>query len=568
MTPVERAAVILTALMLGASACAAPARPETAQAPQDQPRARKVLTIAIQREPPSFYTSITGATSPTAGGASNVEKMVHDGLFSEAELERYEPLLAVELPSVERGTWRIFDDGRMETTWRLKPNVKWHDGAPFTSADLVFSFTVAKDPEYRARGPAIGLMESVTAPDPATLIVHWSGTWVEADHTAPGPILPKHLLEELFLTDKSNFGGSTRLSTDFVGLGPYRLVRWERGSHIELARFDDYYQGRPPLDAVVVRFIGDPNTMVATILAGTVDVVLPTGVDIEQALEVRARWEGTGNQVMADPTGRLRHLELQHRPEFARPRNGLTTLTVRRAFAHAIDRSALVETLTHGLAPVADSWYPPNHALRRDLEPAIPKYPYDLARAQQLLSQTEWARGPDGVLVHQSSGERFEVEIWANQGQGTEKEMNIVADGWKAIGAQVIPFTIPAARLGDREYESTHPGPLITNPSGNAFYEERLHSSAITSAANRWTGRNRAGYSNPAVDAVLDRLYTTIDARQRLELHRQLVQIAMGDVAIMPLYWEVVPILAVKGVKGPKVVRNESTQNFFQWDKE
>jgi ABC-type oligopeptide transport system substrate-binding subunit len=102
---------------------------------------------------------------------------------------------------------------------------------------------------------------------------------------------------------------------------------------------------------------------------------------------------------------------------------------------------------------------------------------------------------------------------------------------------------------------------------GNAFYEDRLHSTAITSAANRWTGRNRGGYGNPAVDAVLDRLYTTIDARSRLELHRQLVQAAMGDVAIMPLYWEIVPILAVKGVTGPKVVRNESTHNFFRWDR-
>ncbi len=529
---------------------------------------RKVLTVAIQREPSSFHTSITGAASPTAGGASNAQEMVHDGLYYEAELERYEPLLATELPSLEKGTWRISPDGRMETIWRLKPNIKWHDGAPFTSSDLVFSFTVAQDPDYRIRGPARALMESVVTPDPLTLVINWSGTWVEADSTSPGSIIPRHLLEELFTSDKANFGNSARFTTDFVGLGPYRLARWEQGSHMELARFDDYHQGRPPLDTVFVRFIGDPNTMVANILSGTVDVVLPTGVDVEQALELKRRWEGTGNQVIADPTGRLRQLELQHRPDFARPRNGLTNVTVRQGFSHAIDRASMVEVMTQSLAPVADSWYPPNHGLRRDIEQSIPRFPYDLARAQQLVGQAGWARGSDGVLVHQPSGERFEVEIWANQGQGTDKEQKIVADGWKAVGAEVTPFVIPAARLGDREFESTHPGPLITNPSGSAFYEDRLHSSAHTSAANRWTGRNRGGYTNARVDGVLDRMFVTVDPRRRLDLHRELLQEAMGDVALMPLYWEIVPILAVKGVAGPKVVRNEATLNFFRWQKE
>jgi len=537
-------------------------------ADSSQPRTRKVLTIAVQREPTSFHTSITGSASPTAGGASNAELIVHDGLYYESELEQYEPLIATELPSIERGTWRVFPDGRMETIWRIRPNVKWHDGVSFTSADLVFAFTVSQDPDFLTRGPARALMESVVALDPQTIRLNWSGTWTEADHTSPGGLIPKHLLEDLFMNDKANFGNSTRFTTDFVGLGPYKLVKWEQGSHMELARFDDYHQGRPPLDTVFVRFIGDPNTMVANVLSGAADVVLPTGVDIEQALEVKQRWEGTGNYVRADPTGRLRQLELQYRPDFARPRNGLPNVTVRQGLYHAIDRPTMVEVMAHGLAPFADSWYPPNHGLRRDLEPNIPQFPYDQARAQQLLAQAGWTRGSDGILVHQPSGERFEVEIWANQGQGTDKEMNIVADGWKSAGAQVVPFLIPAARLGDREFESTHPGPLITNPSGSAFYEDRLHSSAVTTAANRWTGRNRAGYINPRVDVILDRLYVTLDAREKISLHRQLLQEAMVDIALMPLYWEVVPILALKEVKGPRAVRNESTHNFFTWDKE
>jgi ABC-type transport system substrate-binding protein len=185
-----------------------------------------------------------------------------------------------------------------------------------------------------------------------------------------------------------------------------------------------------------------------------------------------------------------------------------------------------------------------------------------------LLTEAGWVRGADGTLVHQGSGDRFEVEIWANQGFGAEKETNIVADSWKAVGAAAAPFYIPAARLGDREFESTHPGPLITNPSGSAFYEDRLSSRVITSPANRWAGRNRGGYVNSNVDSILDNLVGAIDPNERLPLHRQLVREVMTDVAFIPLYWEVVPILALKGVKGPKVVRNESTANFYKWDKQ
>jgi peptide/nickel transport system substrate-binding protein len=227
----------------------------------------------------------------------------------------------------------------------------------------------------------------------------------------------------------------------------------------------------------------------------------------------------------------------------------------------------MVEVMTQGLAPTADSWYPPTSGVRKELEPAIPQFLYDPARARQLLAEDGWTPGSDGVLAHQASGDRLEVEIWANAGFGAEKEMSVVADGWKAVGAQPVYSIIPAARLGDREYESTHPGVLITNPSGSVFEENRLHSREITSPANRWTGKNRGGYINARVDDILDKLLVTIDPKTRLSLQGQLLREQMGDVALAPLYWEVLPILMVQGVTGPKQVRNEATGNIFDWDK-
>ena len=112
----------------------------------------------------------------------------------------------------------------------------------------MFSGNVCKDPEIQCRVRSnIGAMTSLTAPDPLTLVVHWSAPYVEADR-APGlSPLPRHLLEDVYRNDKPSFTTSARFSTEFVGLGPYRLTHWEPGSQLEFARFDDYFRGRPSM---------------------------------------------------------------------------------------------------------------------------------------------------------------------------------------------------------------------------------------------------------------------------------------------------------------------------------
>jgi len=98
-------------------------------------------------------------------------------------------------------------------------------------------------------------------------------------------------------------------------------------------------------------------------------------------------------------------------------------------------------------------------------------------------------------------------------------------------------------------------------------YESRLYSGNIATAANRWTGRDRGGYANPAVDAALEKLAVVIDPRDTVESHRELLRQAMGDVAFMPLYFDVNPVLMLKGVKGP-IGGTSLEWNFFEWDKD
>jgi peptide/nickel transport system substrate-binding protein len=98
---------------------------------------------------------------------------------------------------------------------------------------------------------------------------------------------------------------------------------------------------------------------------------------------------------------------------------------------------------------------------------------------------------------------------------------------------------------------------------------DRLHTRNVTSEANRWVGSNRGGYSNPRVDDLLDRMVVTIAPAERLALHHELLREQMGDVALMPLYWDLDPILMLKGVRGVATPSGAvNLANILQWDKE
>jgi peptide/nickel transport system substrate-binding protein len=506
-------------------------------------------------------------TAPRTGGGQNPRFMVHNRLTEPDAQGAPQPQLATEKPSVAAGTWRIDADGGMETTWKIRPNVKWHDGTPFTSADLLFTLELRKDPDLCCSSGRPDLIQSASAPDPYTLVVRWSGTFVDADQGQEFEPAPRHILEETYRTRKDTLINTPWLTTEFIGLGPYRLARWEQGSHMELARFDDYFLGRPPLDTVFVRFIDDPNALIAGVLSGSLDGILPPGIDVDAAVEVRRRWEGTPNQVRFNVGDNFENVQIQFRPDYARPLNGLTSLPVRQALYQSIDRRALTEVATQGVAPVADSWISPVEALRSQVEAAVPQFPYDPARAQQLLADAGWTRGADAALRNSQTGDRLEIELRANQGGGSEREQNVIADSWKAVGAPVGLVVIPVARQADNEYQNTFPGAYLFFSGAPAYYSYRLHTKEIATAANRWQGRNRGGYSSPRVDGLLDALVVTIDPGERLKLHRELLQEQMGDIPVMPLYWFVDPLLLTGDVRVPPVPKGEVAANFFLWDK-
>jgi peptide/nickel transport system substrate-binding protein len=492
-----------------------------------------------------------GFNGKTDGGAGITGGLTHDLLVQEDGLRVGHASLATELPSVERGTWRVSADGTMDVVWKLKPGVKWHDGEPFTSDDMMFTLTLNRDRALPNSDASVGRrMESATNPDPYTFVVRWSAIDILGDWATALQPMPRHLMEDLYQRDKDAFLNSPLFREQFVGLGPYRLTRWEQGSFIEVTRFDDYHRGAPPLDRVVVRFLSDPNTAIANIQAGSIDVIMPKVLEPDVVLAVRGQLEGNGVRLRFEPLPRMAQIEPMMRTEFARPVNGLPDVVVRRALSHAIDRQALTELATGGLGPAADSWFDPTDPLRPEMESSIVKYPYDPARAQQLLTEAGWTRGGDGILVH-PNGERFDTELWANP-QTSNAVGNILVDGWKRVGVNTTFYPMAPAVFEDRVQSVRRPGPLLSNvntPLNGRDVAARYDGRELATEANRWTGRNRSGYQNPRADTVYDLLNGTIDPRARLPLLQEQIHIFTSDVAHMPLYWEPGNSMMVKSVK-------------------
>ena len=247
-------------LVIAVTACAPSGGTATVGREGEQPGASAVprtLVAAVKVEP-----SALGSQAPLPGGQS---KSLLQGMFS-AELgipdqnDVAQPMLVEALPQLNSDDWRVFPDGRMETTYRLRPNLTWHDGTPLSAEDFVFSRSVFRTPQFGlANQPPFQAMEEVTAPDPRTLVIQWRTPYPDAaGFTRQGsfPAIPRHLLEAAFETESPEvFANRTYWNREFVGLGPYRLDRWEPGSFLEATAFDGHgVPSRPTPGQTVLAF--------------------------------------------------------------------------------------------------------------------------------------------------------------------------------------------------------------------------------------------------------------------------------------------------------------------------
>ncbi|HEY3116486.1 MAG TPA: ABC transporter substrate-binding protein [Chloroflexota bacterium] len=203
------ASVAAISIVLLVSACAAPPRAGSSDATANRP-ATPARIVAGVRGSPKVLSDRTSTIQPGhVPGLDALQDLVVAGLVIANDAGVIVAQLADAVPWVDNGRWKVFPEGRMQTSWTIRPNVTWQDGTPLTTTDLVFTAEVEQDPEMGFNSSAAyELIESVEATDDRTVTVTWKQPYIEADFMFSAMFalpMPKHLLEATYRADKANF---------------------------------------------------------------------------------------------------------------------------------------------------------------------------------------------------------------------------------------------------------------------------------------------------------------------------------------------------------------------------
>jgi peptide/nickel transport system substrate-binding protein len=565
--------LITVALLAGCAAApsSGPGGPSAAErAPASADRINRTLVMAGRSEVPSLGSRPLrqfGLTSTTVTRLFNAGLALRDGEGT------FHPYLAEALPELNTDSWKVFPDGRMETMYRLRSGLAWQDGTPLTADDFVFSLGVYVNPEVGQAGQApIAMMEQVLAPDPRTVIIRWRQVNADAGNLDAGsggntnptgfPPLPRHLLErQLQEGNIDAFAALPFWNTGYVGLGPYRIDRWEVGSYFEAVAYDQHVLGRPKINRVRMLFIPDFNTSLANMLAGEAHITVDDSIRFQQALVLRQEWGPKQAGTVLVYPALWRHAHIQQRPELARPA-ALIDARVRKALMYSVDKQELSQTLFEGEGILTDTPIPTTSLAFPDVDRAATKYPHDVHRAEQLMGEVGYVRGADGVWTHPTQG-RFALGLDTFQSPQNENEMHIMAASWREAGFEVGENVLAANLSSDAQLRDTRPGVVAASaPPGEAALAEHT-SSLVPSAQNRWTGVNRGGWTNPEFDRLAQQFNATLARDQRAAVLVQMARVFTEDAAVISLYFNPTTTAFAATLRGPRPAVPEGT---MAWD--
>lgn len=449
----------------------------------------------------------------STGFLGDAQAAVVEGLLAPDKDAKYVPVLATEVPTVENGGIVVAPDGKtMKIAYKLRDGVKWHDGKPFTSADVKFTWEAVKDPAFVAESKD-GTKEvaSIETPDDLTVIVNYSTilpTFASTLFTFG--ILPKHALE------------GTNLNTSPynempVGTGPFKVKEFVRGQYVATERFDGYWrkaengEALPYLDGIVFKMVPDSNTLITQLRSGEVDLVVQ--VPYNRAPQVKGI---SGIELATGPLLSWQHLDFN----FRNP--SLADLNVRKAIAHAMDRSVLIkaqggfpEAIKSPVVPVFDFF-----------DPNAPEVPHDVAAAEKLLDDAGYAKGDDGVRA--KDGKRLSYSFVVQAGRADDElAQQIIIAQLKTIGIEASANNQTGVAYRETRYKGNYDliyGRWITSadPVYSVFWG--------TGGAN-----NGQGYSNPTLDAALAKFENTLEPAERKTAAAEFQRILAEDLPSIPL---------------------------------
>lgn len=445
---------------------------------------------------------------------------------------------------------------QMIVTFRLKPGLQWSDGAPLTSADSVYAFTLASDPASQISKYLIDRTQSYEALDETAL--QWWGRpgFIDSAYAdnffAP---LPKHLWGAQSPADLARADLTARLP---LGWGAYIFKEWVPGQYLRLDKNPNYFRAAenlPAFESLVFRFLPDAESAISALTAGDCDL-LDTSLRLEGQLTLLTQLEKNGQARLAIATTPLmERLDLGIVPASYddgpgpndRP-NLLGDVRTRQAIAYCLDRQKVVDIVFSGLTNVPDSFVPSSHPLY-SAESA--HYSHDSNRGIALLEQVGWkdedsnpatprtALNISGIL----SGTPLTLKYWTTGATQRRQVAEILSASLAECGIGVtVEYFDPNAfyapgpggplfgrQFDLAEYAITSAG---SDPACAAFTSDSL-----PNAANGWLGVNLSGYKNPDFDLLCAQARHTLpDDAKYAGLWKQMQAIYANDLPSIPLY--------------------------------
>ena len=453
------------------------------------------LVVNLEPEPSSFLFN-----SNTAGilAAQVVEGLV-------AYDDNFKPIPALAT------SWEASPDGKT-ITFKLRRDVTWHDGKPFTSADVQYTvLEVTRKVNPRA-GTAYKAVEAVDTPDAHTAIFRLSepspAIWSVLS-SAEAPILPRHLYE-----------GSSPLTSPWnvklVGTGPYVFKEWRRGEFVLLERNPNYWdKSQSYINRIRFRTIPDPGARAAALEAGEVhyapfSAVPPADVArLKQVPSIRIETGGYGTFVPVF----FFDFNLD-RPTFKDKR-------VREAFAHAIDRQALAEKVWYGFAKVATGPIPASHAELYTAD--VKQYPFDPARAQRLLDEAGLKPDANGIRLRINHYTMPYGDLFKRAGEFLRESLRQVGIDLQLINLDLAPFLRQI--YGERDFDTY--STYYNSSADPQFGVLRRYWSKSILKGVAWS--NGPGYVNPEIDKVIEASFTENDPAKRRALMVEFQTIAQAE---------------------------------------
>ena len=460
------------------------------------------LLDATIAEPSGLIYMVAGESS--AGSISS-------NIFN--KLLKYNKNLDLEGELAE--SWQVSADQRT-ITFKLKPNLKWSDGKPLTSADALWTWqAVTAEATRSPYASDFQLVKKAETPDAQTFSVTYEQAYAPAlDSWAGLQILPKHLLEGQDLH-------TTAFARKPVGSNYYQLDSWTNGENIKLSRNATSVLGQAKIDRLITRIIPDSSAQFLELMAGNIDSmgldpikyarIIPARPELKQKL---ALYKELGNSYT------YMGFNLKRKP--------YDDIRVRKAINYAIDKQEIIDGVYLGLGiDIASPYKPGTRWSNPDLKP----YPYNPQKAKALLKEAGFVDS-DGDGVLERDGKPFSFEIVTNQNKEREKSAVLIQRRLKDVGIQVNIRAIEWASFISR-FIKTGDFDVVILGWGLGLDPDQFN---IWHSSQQAPGQfNFIGYNNPAIDKLLEQGRTELNPDKRQKIYHEFAKVLLEDSPIVYL---------------------------------